>query len=104
MDTQNSPKFDGTRCPAKTFRETLRDDPDFRLDAKRIGLTGLAVLFLDIAMICLLRAGLVVDPNTHKLIVFMSFGSTMIVIYAVLCFVLRILEELSRYLIERMTE
>lgn len=104
MDTQNAPKINGKRRATKTFCKTLREDPNFRLDAKRIGLTAFAVLFLDIAMVWLLRTSLVNDTNTHKLIVCISFATTMTAIWAVLCFVLRILEEFSSYLLERMNE
>lgn len=104
MDTQDAAKLGGKRRPNKTFRETLRDDHGFHIAAKRIGLTSLAALLLDIAMIWLLRARLIEDPNTTELIAFTSFAATLVVIYGVLCFVLRILEEFSRYLLERMTE
>ena len=83
MDIQDAPKLDGKRHPKKTFRQTLRDDQEFRIAAKRIGLTSFAALFLDIAMIWLLRARLIADPNTTDLLAFISFTATLVVIYGV---------------------
>lgn len=104
MDTHDAPKLGGKRRPKKTLRQTLRDDQEFRIAAKRIGLTSFAALFLDIATIWLLRARLIADPNTTELIAFVSFTATLVVIYGVWCFVLLILQELSHYLLGRMTE
>jgi len=104
MDTQKSPKSGGKRRAKMTSRETLRKDRVFRLDAKRIGRTASAALLLDVAMVWLARSGLADDPNTHQLVVLISFIATMIVVSAALCFALRVFEEFFSYVVDRMNE
>ncbi len=101
MDTKIAPKPRGTRAAEKSFLETLREDPRFRLDAKRIGLIAMTALILDAVMFGLALSGLDYDANTHQVIVFASFVTTLIVVSAVVCLVMRVVDEFFSFYVDR---
>ena len=102
METQKAPKSRRTGSAEKTFLESLRADRKFRIDAKRIGLIAITALIVDTTIFALIRFGLYYDANTYTVILFASFVATWVVVSAIACFVIRVVDEFLSFLSARM--
>ena len=101
METKNTSKIQSTQRAAKSFLNKLREDPEFHVGAKRIGLIGLVALFLGTGMFFLARSGVIYDANTLEVVVFTALVATMVLVSAVICLAIRVMDELLSYIVDR---
>ena len=102
METKNTPKIQSTPSAAKSFLNKLQEDPEFYVGAKRTGLIGLVALFLGTGMFSLARSGLIDDANTLEVVVFTALVAIMVLVSAVSCLTIRVMDELLSYIVDRM--
>lgn len=102
MKTKNASRIQTTVDASRSFVNELRQDQKFCMDAKRIGLIGLAALLLSAGMFALARSGLVYDVNALEVVVFTSIASAIVSAYAVISLAVRVMNEFSSYIVDHL--
>ena len=62
----------------------------------------MSAVIVDAAMFRLVRTQLAADANAYQVFVFASFAATVVVIGAITCFVIRVVDEFLSFLVDRL--
>lgn len=94
MDTNNGhSSANKSRAKKKGFRETLFTDRKFRDYAKRVVWITIGAVLVELVVLRLAQSELANDANTFKAIVIASFLAAMSISSAIVCFIVRIVDE-----------
>jgi hypothetical protein len=88
------------RLTARAFFRSLRGNPAFLVDAKRVALIATGAIVVNAATFGLAKSGMDLDANAHQVIEFATYASSLIGIFAMVWCIIRCTDEFICFYID----